>query len=118
MSSRWLSARAAAYWLIALIICPFSAPLSVCDLSDLVPGTIDSATAPLSNTPVRVSVVKNALSQPFPVRAGSTRTRRDAPLHQGPALVVITVRPKCSDFGTFNQSSAVARPITRTILRI
>src|SRR5438093_12501394 len=108
MSSGWLSTRAAASWLIALIIFPFSAPLSVCDLSDLVPGATDSSTAPLSNSPERVSVVKNALSQPFPVRAGDTRTRRDAPLHQGPALVVITPQPKFSALSTFIQSSAAA----------
>jgi hypothetical protein len=118
MSSGWLSTRAAAYWLIALVIFPFSAPLSVCDLSDLVPGTTDSITAPLSNTPVRVSVVKDALSQPFPIRVGSTRTRRAAPLQRGPALVVIAAKSKCSDLCTSTETSSLARPITKTILRI
>jgi hypothetical protein len=118
MSSGRFSTRAAAYWLIALVIFPFSAPLSVCDLSDLVSETTASSTATPSNTAVRVSVVKEALSQPFPVRIGSTRARRDAPSQRCPALIVYATQLKCSDPGSFGTTSSIGRPITKTILRI
>lgn len=120
MSPGSCGARVTAYWLIALVVFPFSAPLSVCELSDLVerPSTTITITAPLSNTPVRISVVKEALSQTFPVRSGSTRTRRDAPSQHGLALPVIAGQSRFSNRSRSSTSPGLARPITKTILRI
>jgi hypothetical protein len=116
MSLCLLSTRAAACALIALVVFPFSAPLSVCDLSDLVPQSTRSLTAPLSNTPLRVSVVKEALAQSFPIRA-KTRTRGAASLRR-PSLVVAADQTPGSDRRTSTTSPRPARPSTKTILRI
>jgi hypothetical protein len=116
MSLRLLSTRAAACALIALVVFPFSAPLSVCDLSDLVLKSARSLTAPLSNTSLRVSVVKDALAQPFPIRA-KTRTRGAALLRR-PSLVDSADQTPPSDRRTSTRSPRPARPSTKTILRI
>jgi len=116
MSLRWLSTRAAACVLIALVVFPFSAPLSVCDLSDLVPKLTTSPSAPLSHTPRRVSVVKEALAQSFPIRA-HTRTRVAASL-RGPSLIEAVDQTPRADRRTSPRSPRPARPSTRTILRI
>jgi hypothetical protein len=116
MSLRWLSTRAAACVLIALVVFPFSAPLSVCDLSDLVPQLTRSPTAPLSNTPLRVSVVKETLAQSFPIRA-HTRTRVAA-LLRGPSLIEAADQTPRADRRTSPRGPRPARPSTKTILRI
>jgi hypothetical protein len=116
MSLCRFSTRAAACVLIALVVFPFSAPLSVCDLSDLVPKSTPSRTAPLSNTSLRVSVVKDALAQAFPVRANS-RTR-DAASVRSSSLIEAANQATLSDRGTFTRNPSPARPITKTILRI
>ncbi len=118
MSPSWLWGRAAAYWLIALIIFPFSAPLSVCDLADLAPERAAATTAPLSNAPIRSSVVKDALSQAFPVRGASSRTRRDAPSERGLLLVVNVAQSTRSALRSPIQVAHLSHPITKTILRI
>jgi len=113
-----LTSRTAACWLIALIVFPFSAPLSVCDLGDLVTKTTAGSRSPLSNSPVRASVVKNALAQVFPVRAGRSLTRRDAPSGR---LTSVTAAPPATTLSASLGSTHTVRlsqPITRTILRI
>jgi hypothetical protein len=113
-----LPARTAACWLIALVIFPFSAPLSVCDLGDLIAQTTAGNRAPLSNSPVRTSVVKDALAQAFPVRASRTLTRRDAP--SGRDASFISAAPSTTLSHSSSPATAVrlSRPITKTILRI
>jgi hypothetical protein len=116
MSPRWLSTRAAAYLLIALVVFPFSAPLSVCDLSDLGPKTTALRTAPLSNSPLRVSMVKDAWAQAFPIRA-SSRTHQAGSL-PGSSLVESARDTTHSNRRTPTNNSGPVRPITKTILRI
>jgi hypothetical protein len=112
-----LAARTAACWLIALVIFPFSAPLSVCDLADLTPKRSDGSRAPLSHSPVRASVVKDALAQAFPVRAGRSLPRRNAPSRVTSSIAVASTTTRGS---SARSTSAVrlSRPITKTILRI
>jgi hypothetical protein len=116
MSPRWFSRRAAAYLLIALVVCPFSAPLSVCDLSDLGPKTTVLRTAPLSNSPLRASVVKDALAQAFPIRA--SRRTPDAASLRGPSVVEAADQTTPSIHHTATRNPAHARSTTKTILRI
>jgi hypothetical protein len=116
MSPRWFFTRAATYLLVALVVFPFSAPLSVCDLSDLGPKTTALRTAPLSNSPLRVSMVKDALAQAFPIRA-SSRTP-DAASLRGPSVVKAADQTTLSNQGTSTRNPAHARPTTKTILRI
>ena len=112
--SHWFSARAAAYWLIALIVFPFSAPLSVCDLSELASNT-SAAAAPFSNMRVRASVVKHALAQVFPVR--SNRNRRDAESLGGTSLLA-TVHQPARASRSQSAASSPPRPASKTVLRI
>jgi len=109
--SHWFSARAAAYWLIALIVFPFSAPLSVCDLSELASNT-SAAAAPFS---VRASVVKHALSQVFPV--SSNRNRRDAASLGGGSLLATVDRPARASRSQ-SVASSPRRPASKNVLRI
>jgi hypothetical protein len=113
-----LAARTAACWLIALVIFPFSAPLSVCDLGDLMPKANAGSRAPLSNSPVRASVVKDALAQAFPVRASRSLTRRGAPSGRGtPSIAVAPIATLSTSL--FSTSTVrLSQPITKTILRI
>jgi len=116
MSLRWFSTRTAACLLIALVVFPFSAPLSVCDLSDLVPKLTPSPTAPLSNASLRVSVLKEELARSFPIRAHA-RTRLAASL-RGPLLIEAADQTPRAGRRTSPRSLRPARPSTRTILRI
>jgi len=113
-----VAARSAACWLIALVVFPFSAPLSVCDLGDLAPKTTAGSRAPLSNSPIRSSVVKEAFAQAFPVRASRSLTRRHAPGDRGTSVAgtVSTTTPSTSlSAATIVR---VSRPVTKIVLRI
>jgi len=110
--------RAAAYWLIALIIFPFSAPLSVCDFADLAPRTTASTTAPLSKTPARSSVVKDMLAQVFPVRTVTTRIKRDTRSMHGLLLTVAIPYSTRSSLRASSHVTHLPRTTTKTILRI
>jgi hypothetical protein len=112
------TARTAACWLIALVIFPFSAPLSVCDLGDLAPKTIPGSRVPLSNSPSRASVVKDALAQAFPVRASRSLTRRDAPSRHARSVIVNASMPTSTSSFSAARSDRPSRPITKAILRI
>jgi hypothetical protein len=117
MSPCWLWTRAAACWLIALIVFPFSAPLSVCDLADLTPKTTESATAPLSKAPAGSSVVKDALAQAFPLRTTSVRTRRHPSSESWPVAHEV----KRTTLPVLRKSTHTANrlpPVTKTVLRI
>ena len=112
-----IAARTAACWLIALVLFPFSAPLSVCDLGDLALKTTAGTRAPLSNSPIRSSVVKEAFAQAFPVGASRSLTRRQAPSHRGTRAVVASATTP----STFLSATAIARlsrPIMKIVLRI
>ncbi|HEX7798497.1 MAG TPA: hypothetical protein VF456_29235 [Vicinamibacterales bacterium] len=113
-----LTTRTAACWLIALILFPFSAPLSVCDLGDLAPKTTAGSRAPLSNSPIRSSVVKDAFAQAFPVRASRSLTRRHALSDGGTSVTAVaaTTRPSTSLSAT--SIVRLSRPITKIVLRI
>jgi hypothetical protein len=113
-----LAARSAACWLIALVLCPFSAPLSVCDVGDLAPRTTAGSRQPLSNRPTRSSVVKEAFAQAFPVRASRSLTRRHVPSDRRTAVaaVVSTTTPSTSLSAT--TIVRLSRPITKIVLRI
>jgi hypothetical protein len=113
-----VTARTAACWLIALVLFPFSAPLSVCDMGDLAPKTTAGSRAPLSNSPIRSSVVKQAFAQAFPVRASRSLTRRYASSDRGTsvAAVVSTHTPSTSLSAT--AIVRLSRPITKIVLRI
>jgi hypothetical protein len=113
-----LAARTAACWLIALVLFPFSAPLSVCDLGDLAPKTTAGSRAPLSNSPIRSSVVKQAFAQAFPVRVSRSLIRRHASSDRGTsvAAVVSTTTPSPSLSAT--TVVRLSRPVTKIVLRI
>ena len=115
--SPWLPTRAAAYWLIALICFPFSAPLSVCDLADLVANTTGVSTSPMSKAPTRVSVVNDALAQSFPVRITGGRTRRDA-ADRSSSHAEIGRPTTLTNQRPVTTTSTLARPRTKRILRI
>jgi hypothetical protein len=105
--------RAAAYWLIALIIFPLSAPLSVCDLADLA-----TTTAPVSRTPGRTSVVKDTLAQVFPVRTVNNRITRDTrSLHDLLPTVAVPYTTR-SSLRASSHVTHLSRSTTKTILRI
>src|SRR5262249_28941356 len=102
------------YWLIALIVFPFSAPLSVCDLSDLASNT-SAAAAPFSNMGVRTSVVKHALVQVFPV--SSNRHRRDAASRDAASLLATDHQPARATRAP-SAASPPLRPAGKSVLRI
>jgi hypothetical protein len=110
--------RAAAYWLVALIIFPFSAPLSVCDLADLAPRTTASTTAPISKTPGRSSVVKDILAQVFPVRTVNNRIKRDTRSMHGLLLTVVIPYSTRSLLRASSHLTHLSCTTTKTILRI
>jgi hypothetical protein len=113
-----VAARTAACWLIALILFPFSAPLSVCDLGDFAPKTTAGDRAPLSNSPIRSSVVKEAFAQAFPVRASRSLTRRDAPCDRGTSLTAVASTTTPSTSLSATTIVRPSRPITKIVLRI
>jgi hypothetical protein len=112
------TARMAACWLIALVIFPFSAPLSVCDLGDLVPKPMAGERAPLSKSPVRTSVVKDALAQAFPIRASRTVARRDGPSGRSASVISLAIDTTIANCLSSSSSVRLSRPVTKTILRI
>jgi hypothetical protein len=113
-----LVARTAACWLIALVLFPFSAPLSVCDLGDLLPKTTAGSRAPLSNSPIRASVVKQAFAQAFPVRASRSMTRRVAPSDRGTAVTAVALTTTPSTSLSAIAVARLLRPVTKIVLRI
>jgi hypothetical protein len=113
-----LAARIAACWLIALVLFPFSAPLSVCDLGDLAPKTTAGSRAPLSNSPMRSSVVKDAFAQAFPVRASRNLTRRHAPSDRGTSVSAVASAITPSTHLSATTIVRLSRPITKIVLRI
>jgi hypothetical protein len=113
-----LAARTAACWLIALVLFPFSAPLSVCDLGDLAPKTTAGTRAPLSNSPLRSSVVKEAFAQAFPVRASRSLTRRQAPSDRGTRVTVVASTATPSTSLSATTIVRLSRPVTKIVLRI
>jgi len=113
-----LAARTAAYWLIALVLFPFSAPLSVCDLGDLALKTTAGSRAPLSNSPIRSSVVKEAFAQAFPVRASRSLTRRHVPSDRGTSVAAVASTPTPSTSLSATTVVRLSRPITKIVLRI
>jgi hypothetical protein len=113
-----LAARTAACWLIALVLFPFSAPLSVCDLGDLAPKTAAGSRAPLSNRPIRSSVVKEAFAQAFPVRASRNLTRRNAPSDGGASVTAVASITTPSTALSATTVVRLSRSITKIVLRI
>jgi len=109
--------RAAAYWLVALIIFPFSAPLSVCDVADLA-STTASTTAPISKTPGRSSVVKDMLAQVFPVRTVNNRIKRETRSMHGLLLAIAIPYSTRSLLRASSHVTHLSSTTTKTILRI
>jgi hypothetical protein len=112
------AARTAACWLIALVLFPFSAPLSVCDLGDLAPKTAAGRRPPLSNSPIRSSVAKEAFAQAFPVRASRSLTRRHAASDRGTSVTAVASTTTPATSLSVITIVRLSRPITKIVLRI
>ena len=116
MSSLRFTTRVAAYALITLVIVPFSPPLSVCEVSDLVAKPTASLHASPSIARRSVPVVSDASAQWFPIGA-NIRIRVAAAL-RSPSPVEAAGNTPLSESRVSTTNPGPARPLTKTILRI
>ena len=110
--------RSAAWLVMALIVFPFSAPLSVCDVGDLAGPVVSGGLASPSETAHAAALVKKATAQAFPLTSNSSRQRRpgSVPWHS-PALS--TSRSAATGELIIHGQPHTIRPaVTRRVLRI
>jgi hypothetical protein len=114
--TRLLFARAAAFWLTALTIVPFTAPLASCELSDLLPDST-STSVPQSGTR-GANLAQAAVVHALPTVPARTGHRQQDMSGRLPSTLALSssaagVSRQCARTG-----SLTPRPLTKTILRI
>jgi hypothetical protein len=109
--------KTCAAWLIALIILPFTAPLSTCDLADFFGLGMSHMQGPLSKMPSARSLTQAEINHALPVRP--TAPRRIAAIDRLPTnrLDTNTPRPPFSRM-TSPGSTHSLRPARSLVLRI
>ena len=110
--------RSAAWLVMALIVFPFSAPLSVCDVDDLARPVASGALASRSEAANAAALVKKATAQPFPLMPSTSRQRRPGSVAWHSPALSTSGSAATGDLNIHGQPYTVRPAVTRRILRI
>ena len=115
---RLLIARAVSLWLIGLTIVAFTAPLSPCEMSELLSGTILDGLVPRKSAPHNASLGQAVLMHALPTVRDSARNKRQAPAVRLAAIPARSSGTSMANHRPNADNLLVPRPIAKTVLRI